>query len=219
MAKNKTNMSKEEVRQANKDLYKSNEKIADTSTVEVAKVVKKNLDSDRNKSSVDKITNIFYDNLEEVFKNTTNKLYNIYPKAKDYKVEDIFSITYNKDGKTIEERIKEYWEKAKAYLKDEVEYQEVEDWLIWKYDVLMRNETAIVERVIKQHKVKPVADYLIIEGGCTCGCGDCDSYIGEYPADETIDLPPYHPGCSCFHYYIEDENDEMEDESIDITVD
>lgn len=217
MAKNKTHMSKEEVRKANKDLEKSNKKIADEHMEEVYKVVNKNLGVERQaQSAVQDIIDIFYDNMEQVFKNTSHKLYKIYPKAKDYKVEDIFSITYDKDGKTIEERIKVYWKDALDYLKTE-DFDIVKNQLIDKYYRLMINETAIVERVIKQHKVKPIVEYLAIEG-CGLCCKHCAGISGEYHADEIIDLPPYHPGCTCFHYYFDDENDEMENESIEITV-
>ena len=47
---------------------------------------------------------------------------------------------------------------------------------------------------------------LVIESGCD----NCPG--GEYPADEAVELPPYHPNCGCCYYYIvTDDEDDIND--------
>lgn len=207
----KMRMSRKELQKANKNLSEKNLKIVDDYMEEVAKIVNQFLGIvDKSKE----VEEIFYQELEEVYKNTSMELYNIYPEAKEYKVADLFTITYDEDGKTIEERIAEYWydgQEEYSNAQNSLERQHIKIHTIGKYYTLMKNETAIVETCIKKEKVQPIAEYLVIEGSaCDCG-GACDSYIGDWPADEDIPLPPYHPNCCCSWFYIDAETEEPDD--------
>lgn len=208
-------MSKNEIREANKNISKSNKKITNKFLEKISKIINKNFGKTPFPQDLE---NVFYDNLEEVFKNTTDMLYHIYPKAKDYKVKDLFSITYNEDGKTIEERMRQYWEDAEYRLQHGSSEKIEKIILLGQYKVLLQNESAIVERVIKQNKVQPIAEYLCIEGGCACNSEKCSAYIGDWPADEDIPLPPYHPNCECSYFYYDAENEDLTGEENEIII-
>lgn len=205
-------MTRNQYKQANQDLHKSNIEIAETYLERISKIVASHLGRS---NQIDDIIDLFYDNMEDVYKNTTNKVHNIYPKAMDYKVEDLFTITYSSDGKTIEERIESYWKEATEVGKENLQAAKV--WLIGKYKKLLENETTIVESCIKKNKVKPIAEYLVIEHNCGCDCNLCDGEEGVFPADEDIPLPPYHPNCACESYYIEDVAEEVDEIEINLT--
>lgn len=202
-------MTRDQYRQANRELHKSNIEIKEEYLEKISKIVTSYLGKS---NQIDNITDLFYDSMEDVYKNTTNKVHNIYPKAIDYRVEDLFTITYSSDGKTIEERIEAYWKTAAEIGGEDLQYAKV--WLIDKYDMLLENEATIVESCIKKNKIKPIAEYLVIEHNCGCDCDICNGKEGVFPADEDIPLPPYHPHCSCENYYIEDVAEEVDEVEI-----
>jgi muramoyltetrapeptide carboxypeptidase len=68
-----------------------------------------------------------------------------------------------------------------------------------------------IENFVKA-KQKPLEGYmLIIESGCDTCTG------GEYPADEDVTLPPFHPNCNCtFYYELTDNKDDINDLELDV---
>ena len=47
------------------------------------------------------------------------------------------------------------------------------------------------------------------------GCDNCEG--GEYPADEDVTLPPYHPYCNCQWYWdYTDSEDDINDLDLEI---
>ena len=87
----------------------------------------------------------------------------------------------------------------------------VQNYLINMYDRILFTESRVVESKIKEFK-KPInASMLIIESGCENCVG------GEYPPDEDIQLPPFHPNCNCTHYYeTTDDEDDINDLDLEI---
>lgn len=212
---NKIRMSKDEVRKANKNISNSNKKITEKSLEKISTIINKKFGKTPFPQELEET---FYDNLEKIFKNTTDMLYHIYPKAKDYKVKDLFSITYDEDGKTTEERMRKYWKDGEQRLRNSSPIKIEKIRLLGLFKQLLENESAIVERVIKQEKVQPIAEYVCIEGGCACNSEKCNAYIGDWPADEDIPLPPYHPNCECSYFYYDDENEDLAGEENEIII-
>ena len=184
----------------------------------------KNYNSDSWDKSLNKIIDLFYDSLTETYSITIKNLKKCYKKLPDFSIDNIFDLTYSKDGKTIEERLTGYWVEGKKRLnqnhfnaKDEElghvdSIDEVAEYLIDKYDRISITETRIIEAKLKEKKKPLNAEMLIIESGCDICQG------GEYAADENVDLPPYHPNCQCTYYWVvTDDEDDIHD--LDLEVD
>lgn len=165
------------------------------------------------------ILDLIYKCLEEIYSNTASKLDILYKDLKPFKVTNLFGLTYQKDGKTIEERVEEYLQEV-FQIKNPIDAKQL---ISFKFYRLMRTEVSHLETMIKKNKISISANIMVIEGSCNCN-GICDQYIGVYAIDENIDYPPYHPNCTCINYYdqtdniddIEDNDIEQEDWDIDI---
>ena len=172
-------------------------------------------------NGLQEILDLFYRALEEAYKKISISLKDIYQKIKDYDIKDIHDLTYTKDGKTLEDRILLYWAEVKIRLKkQEEDPDQVIRYLLWRYNTILNTEIKTVAENLKKHK-KP-----IVSGEIYCiqvieGCGDnCDSncleYNGEYPEDEDIPWPPYHPNCNGIGYYdLTDNPDDIKDLELD----
>lgn len=160
------------------------------------------------------IEDLFYKFFEGVYKSMNIGLEGIYKQLKEFSVEDISDLTYHLDGKTIEERLKEYWNESKKRLDNKENPEDVKTYLINKYDRILNTETRVIESRVKNYRKPLNAAMLIIEH--SSGCPDCPG--GEYAADENVDLPPFHPNCQCCYYYVvTDDEDDIND--LDLEVD
>lgn len=165
------------------------------------------------------ILDLIYKCLEKIYSNTASKLDILYKDLKPFKVTNLFDLTYQKDGKTIEERVEEYLQEV-FQIKNPIAAKQLISFKLYR---LMRTEVSHLETMIKKNKISISANVIVIEGSCNCN-GICDQYIGVYAIDENIEYPPYHPNCTCINYYdqtdniddIEDNNIEQEDWDIDI---
>ena len=165
------------------------------------------------------ILDLIYKCLEEIYSNTASKLDILYKDLKPFEITNLFDLTYQKDGKTIEERVEEYLQEV-FQIKNPIDAKQL---ISFKFYRLMRTEVSHLETMIKKNKISISANIMVIEGSCNCN-GICDQYIGVYAIDENIDYPPYHPNCTCINYYdqtdniddIEDNDIEQEDWDIDI---
>lgn len=164
-----------------------------------------------------KILEIFIDSLTKAYSFTSQEIKKIYSKVKEFDIEDVLSLTYRSDGKTLEERIKQYCQTGKFMVEEGRSKKEISLFLSTMLDRLLENETLIIRNGVILNKIAPVATILVIEtSGADCESG-CADYEGEYPADENIPLPPYHPYCSCIYYYIiTDDMDDIEDLELEI---
>lgn len=162
---------------------------------------------EQSKTLLDKTQQLFYDSLAQTYSTTSGELKRIYSRTKDFEVKDILSLTYNKDNKTLNERITEHWNKASEYSNKTA----MQAYLIDKYDRLLRNETQIVKNAVMFNKVGTLSQLAIVENSGRDCDGGCAEYAGEWPVDEVI-LPPYHPNCCCQVYYDDTDNeDDIED--------
>ena len=165
------------------------------------------------------ILDLIYKCLEEIYSNTASKLDILYKDLKSFEITNLFDLTYQKDGKIIEERVEEYLQEV-FQIKNPIDAKQL---ISFKFYRLMRTEVSHLETMIKKNKISISANVMVIEGSCNCN-GICDQYIGVYAINENIEYPPYHPNCTCINYYdqtdniddIEDNNIEQEDWDIDI---
>lgn len=165
------------------------------------------------------ILDLIYKCLEKIYSNTASRLDILYKDLKPFEITNLFDLTYQKDGKTIEERVEEYLQEI-FQIKNPIDAKQL---ISFKFYRLMRTEVSHLETMIKKNKISISANIMVIEGSCNCN-GICDQYIGVYAIDENIDYPPYHPNCTCINYYdqtdniddIEDNDIEQEDWDIDI---
>lgn len=156
------------------------------------------------------ILNIVYKCLEEVYSNTIKELNSIYKDLKNFEIDDISELTYQEDGKILEERVKSYLEEI-SLLEDPIAAKQL---ISFKFYRLMRTEVSYLENIIKRKKISISADVMVIEGTCDCN-GICDKYVGVYAIDENLDFPPYHPNCTCICYPDQsDDIDDLEDNDI-----
>lgn len=154
---------------------------------------------------------IFLDALEESFSLTSKAVKKIYNRTQSFSVEDITSLAYKEDGKTLYERILRWWDDAYTRLqKKEMTLESACEYLLSRYDAIFDNEMKRISTAVKANK-KPIVEgnqYLIISiYGCTCG--ECPN--GDFPEDYA-ELPPYHSYCHCdWCYEITDDEDDVED--------
>lgn len=154
----------------------------------------------------DKIEDLFYNFLVEVYDIVNTHLKATYKNIPEFDIKDIFELAYDTDGKHITERLKEYWNEGFLRLNDnEKNLINVQNYLINMYDRILFTESRVVESKLKKMKRPLGATMLVIESGCD----KCEG--GTYPPDEDIDLPPFHPYCNCTYYYEVAENDDVED--------
>ena len=78
-------------------------------------------------------------------------------------------------------------------------------------NVRMSGKNFVVESKLKKIKKPNNASLLVIESGCEL----CEG--GEFPPDEDVVLPPFHPYCNCTYYYeITDSEDDINDLDLEI---
>lgn len=103
--------------------------------------------------------------------------------------EELISMFYSKDGKTIFDRIDEY-----VKTDDRVTYT----YYVYRF---LRTEVVVLTNSILFQKLKKLYKYVRVKV-CNC-CGGCDDLVGilaSWTSCENVsiyDLPPFHPECHC----------------------
>lgn len=159
------------------------------------------------------ILNFFFTSLEETYSITSQELKTIYiGPLKEFSVKDIAELTYKADGKTLVERLREHWNEAAQSIQQGTPTFEVFQNLAYKFERIINTETNVIKNAVKYNRKPLTASILIIDAGCDDICQG-----GIFPADEDVELPPYHPNCSCDYWYEEtDDPDEIADLDLEI---
>ena len=156
----------------------------------------------------DKVINLIYNFIEEVYNLTLNSLKNMYKKVNnDINTEHLHP--YNKDGKTLETRI-DYWINDFMTRINHGSLN-VKNFSVNVMEKILQSEGQTAKNQMLKEKVGTLAEFVVIES--SDGCEDCGQYDGEYPIMEIPeDGPPFHPNCRCNMYYdYSDQEDELED--------
>lgn len=133
-------------------------------------------------NSIEKSISIAIEHTKEIFPD-------YFDDTTPIKVEDVL---YNKDGKTLQKRIDEWFE----------EYNDA-NILIYHMFLILDTETFnLIPRVpIKKIENNTRVLVEIIRGGGDCATGICDEYQeGQVYFEDEINIPPFHPNCQCQTY-------------------
>lgn len=150
------------------------------------------------------LENLIFESLEKTYSITAKWTKTIY--GIDFKEvidkETLEDLTYSKDGKSLEERIKKHYDVA-------IGRANVKDYLYNRIVLIMDTETLYVSNHVIHGKLKKYATHVEVVGvaECTDNSGLCETYVnkGKIPIEELEELPPYHPDCECeVVYYIEE---------------
>ena len=159
------------------------------------------------------IEELLYEFLVQVYNIVNIYLKKIYKNnLPDLDVQDIYELTYDIDGKLLIERLEEYWNEAEKRLKKNInDKTNIINYLVNMYNRILFTEARVVESKLKKLKKPKNATMLIFESGCD----NCEG--GEYPADEDVIFPPYHPYCNCQWYWdYTDSEDDINDLDLEI---
>lgn len=161
------------------------------------------------------LINLFYKALENLYSEINIELGKIYTKVAPFNLQNIANLTFQEDGKTLDERIIKYLDDLEEKRLSGDFPDDLKSFSVNMYSRLLNNESKYLFTHLMEMKIRPVASILVIESGT---CGDlCSEWNGEYPAGEDIPLPPYHTNCQCSAYYIEtDDEDDVNDLDLEV---
>ena len=161
------------------------------------------------------LIDLFYKALENLYSEINIELGKIYTKVAPFNLQNIANLTFQEDGKTLDERITKYLDDLEEKRLSGDFPENLKNFGANMYSRLLNNEGRYLFTHLMEMKIKPVASILVIETGT---CDDlCGEWAGEYPAGEDVPLPPYHTNCQCSAYYIEtDDEDDVNDLDLEV---
>lgn len=161
------------------------------------------------------LINLFYKALENLYSEINIQLGKIYKTVAPFNLKNITDLTFQEDGKTLDERITKYLDDLEEKRLSGDFPENLKNFGANMYSRLLNNESRYLFTHLMEMKIKPVASILVIETGT---CDDlCGEWAGEYPAGEDVPLPPYHTNCQCSAYYIEtDDEDDVNDLDLEV---
>ena len=163
----------------------------------------------------DFLIDLFYNALGNLYSEINIQLGKIYKTVAPFNLRDITDLTFQEDGKTLNERIGKYLDDLEKKRVSGDFQDDLKNFGTNMYSRLLNNEGKYLFTHLMEMKIKPVASILVIETGT---CDDlCNEWGGEYPAGESIPLPPYRTNCQCSAYYIEtDDEDDVNDLDLEV---
>ena len=196
-------------------------KHVDNTLIEITKKAIQNIEeyvenknNDKWLENFSEIKEIFYKSFIKTYSLTDEYIQETYSEVVDFNIDNIDDLTYREDGKTFDQRLFEHWKDTKKEIDDIDFYEEIKIikiHLISKLEKILRTEVRHISNAVRKHKHPTGKAYiLVIEGGCE----NCES--GEYPPDEDIPLPPYHPCCRCVAYWEEASEDDINDLDLEL---
>ena len=156
---------------------------------------------------------LIYASLEETYRITAKSAKSIYDITFNETIDEetLKSLTYSKDGKTLEERIHNHYDEA-------IKRENPSIYFYNRMVLIMDTETAYATNHIIHGKVKKYANYVEILEQPECmnePSSECEYWVvkGKMSIEELEELPPYHPDCDCqVIYYIDKEKIKEEKE-------
>ena len=143
--------------------------------------------------AADKIIDLIYELLERVYRLIFKFIKEVYPKAKIPNRIDIKSLTWQKDGKTIEDRVRLYCAYACEVLKVNKNISNLRDRLIHDFIRIIETEDIVIFNQILRKRVAEYYPYIqISNGSCEC-CGPREIELVK----NVSEWPPFHPMCKC----------------------
>jgi hypothetical protein len=141
----------------------------------------------------EKIIDLIYQMLEAIYALIIKFVKDCYPEADASKKMDIKSLTWQKDGKTIEQRVKIYCDYACEVLKMDND-ADLRDRLLHNFIRIIETEDITILNQILLRRVAKAYPYASISNG-SCEC--CDDNGDIKPVEDIEQWPPLHPMCAC----------------------
>ena len=149
---------------------------------------------------------LIYDSLEETYRISAKSAKSIYGITFNESIDKsvLESLTYSKDGKTLEERIHDHYDEA-------VKRENPSIYFYNRMVLIMDTETMYVTNHVIHGKVNKYATHVEVLEWPECAeeaNSECEYWLvkGKMPIEELEELPPYHPDCDCqIIYYIDEE--------------
>ena len=166
-----------------------------------------NLTDDNIEEIQNNIIDLIYSYIEEIYNITLKAIKRMYKKVnKNINTNNLHP--YNKDGKTLENRISEWINNFITGLNQGS--LNIKNSSVNVIERILKSEGQTAKNQILKEKVGTLAEFVVIESNSEDGCGE---YDGEYPIMEIPEGgPPFHPNCQCNMYYdYTDQEDEIED--------
>lgn len=165
----------------------------------------------------DDLLDLIYKSLEKTYSQTCKMVSDIYDiTSKSINIKDL---TYDGDGKTLDERVTNYIYELLEYIRScykegkPVDWEKIKRNLHNRLLLILDTETQTVKIKVTKRKVEAHCEFgEVLPGQCCPGSG------GIFPIDE-LDEPPYHPGCMCEIIYYEeltDDSEEIEDLELEV---
>ena len=151
-----------------------------------------------------KVIDSIYAHLEKILSLILKEIKKIYKDYDKEKIIDLVDLLYDEDGKSLDERISQWFDKF-----DEEHLMS----LFYHLCLIIDTESfRLVPEVIEE---KTDAEYVeIISDGCDNCSGSCEEWAdGNVYHEDDIELPPYHPNCCCEAIFYKE--DEVEEDIID----
>lgn len=164
----------------------------------------------------DDLVNAILECNEQVYALTSEEIKKIYKIPIPLPLSKI--VTFEKDGKTLRDRIRRWFcPKQIAFTDEEIYWimeQDNPDYLenkisaVGKITQIVENEANYQKQTVMYDKLHELCEFVTLPGGtCEGGCPE-----GDFPIDEFVDYPPFHTGCGCLPiYHITDIWDEIEE--------
>lgn len=119
-------------------------------------------------------------------------------------------LTWQEDGKTIEDRIHSYCYGVKELVStaDEAILKRL---LVYNMTRLLDTETIVIHNRSVRQLLEGDIEYAEVLNGDEC-CEDCEIHFsqGKIPIAD-LELPPYHPDCECYViYYLREKGESNE---------
>ena len=154
----------------------------------------------------ERLENLIFGSLTETYSITAAAVKSIYGIQFRDKIDrdTLEDLTYSKDGKTLEERMKIHWDNA-------IDRDNPTLYFYNRTVLVMDTETLYASNHVIHGKLKKYATHVEVIGSPECDNEDggmCEYYVskGKMPIEELDELPPYHPDCECeVIYYIDEE--------------
>ena len=141
----------------------------------------------------EKIIDLIYQMLEAIYSLIIKFVKDCYPEADASKKMDLKSLTWQKDGKTIEQRVKIYCDYACEVLKMDNDV-DLRDRLLHNFIRIIETEDITILNQILLRRVAKAYPYASISNG-SCEC--CDNNGDIKPVKDIDRWPPLHPMCAC----------------------
>ena len=181
-------------------ITKIEEKYEDKIASQVVAAIRKSLNSEKDKideiwnKAEERIIDLIYKMLEEIYALIIKFIKECYPEADTSKKLDIKSLTWQEDGKTIEQRVKVYCDYASEVLKVDTDEAALRDSLIHNFIRIIETEDITIFNQILVRRVAKKYPYAEISNG-SCEC--CDGTSGIKLVTDISKWPPFHPFCAC----------------------